>query len=78
MEGPLPINKLNSLEVTQMAKRKRHKVTGQCPQCACGDVSFIPSEEMIEKYTGPQEEMEILCPSCGTKHKGKLEVEEEK
>ncbi len=66
------------MEVISMAKKQRHKVTGQCPQCACGDVSFIPSEEMREKYIGSQEEIEILCPSCGTKHKGKLVIEEEK
>jgi hypothetical protein len=59
-----------------MAKKKRHVVHGECPQCACGDVSFIPSETMQEKYTGPEAEMEILCPSCGTKHKGKLVIEE--
>lgn len=58
-------------------KKKRHLVKGQCPQCACGDVSFIPSEEMLKKYAGPEEEMEILCPSCGTRHKGTLVVEEE-
>jgi len=59
-----------------MAKETRHTVRGQCPQCACGDVSFIPSETMKQKYIGPEEEIEILCPSCGTKHKGKLVVEE--
>lgn len=59
-----------------MAKKTRHVVRGECPQCACGDVSFIPSETMKDKYIGPEEEMEILCPSCGTKHKGKLVVEE--
>jgi len=59
-----------------MTKKQRHIVKGQCPQCACGDVSFIPSEKMREKYIGPQEEMEILCPTCGTKHKGQLVVEE--
>jgi hypothetical protein len=32
---------------------------------------------MKEKFIGPQEEVEILCPSCGTKHRGKLVVEEE-
>ncbi len=52
-------------------------VHGQCPQCACGDVSFIPSEEMKKKYAGPQDQVEILCPSCGTRIEGKL-VEEEK
>ena len=60
-----------------MAKRERHKVRGECPQCACGDVSFVPSEEMKKKYIGAPEEIEILCPSCGTKHKGTLIVEEE-
>lgn len=59
-------------------KRKRHMVRGQCPQCACGDVSFIPSEQMKEKYTGPEEEIDILCPSCGTTIKGKLTESEEK
>lgn len=51
---------------------------GVCPHCACGDVSFVPSEEMRKKYIGPEEEIEILCPTCGTKHKGKLVIEEEK
>jgi hypothetical protein len=60
-----------------MAKRQRHTVHGECPQCACGDVSFIASETMKEKYIGSPEEVEILCPSCGTKHKGKLVVQDE-
>jgi hypothetical protein len=60
-----------------MVKRKRHTVHGECPQCACGDVSFIAPEAMREKYIGSGEEVEILCPSCGTKHKGKLVVEDE-
>jgi hypothetical protein len=59
-----------------MAERKRYQVRGQCPQCACGDVSFLGPEKLKEKYIGPEQEMEILCPACGTKHKGKLvEVE---
>lgn len=59
-----------------MEKKQRHLVRGECPQCACGDVSFIPSKEMQEKYIGPKEEIEIRCPNCGTSHKGKLVVEE--
>jgi hypothetical protein len=60
-----------------MAEKKRYQVKGQCPQCACGDVSFLGPEKLKEKYIGPEQEMEILCPACGTKHKGKLvEVEE--
>ncbi len=60
-----------------MEKKRRYLVRGECPQCACGDVSFIPAEEMREKYIGPDEEIEILCPSCGVKHKGKVVAEEE-
>jgi hypothetical protein len=60
-----------------MVKKARHMVRGECPQCACGDVSFIAPEIMKEKYIGPGEEVEILSPSCGTKHKGKLTVVEE-
>ena len=60
-----------------MAEKKRYQVKGQCPQCACGDVSFLGPEKLKEKYIGPEQEMEILCPACGTKHKGKLvEVED--
>lgn len=53
-------------------EKKRRLVRGQCPQCACGDVSFIPSDEMKEKYIGSKEQIEILCPSCGTAIKGEL------
>ncbi len=61
-----------------MDGKKRRIVRGQCPQCACGDVSFIPPKEMRQKYSGPEDQIEILCPGCGSKIKGKLEVEEEK
>jgi hypothetical protein len=67
---------LNFME-EKMTKKKRVVVRGQCPQCACGDVTFVPSEIMKEKYIGSQEEIEILCPSCGTKHKGTMSIEEE-
>jgi len=61
-----------------MDRKKRRMVRGQCPQCACGDVTFIPPEELREKYSGPEDQIEILCPSCGTRIKGHLEHEEEK
>jgi len=32
---------------------------------------------MQEKYIGPEQEVEILCPNCGTKHKGKLVIQDE-
>jgi hypothetical protein len=59
-------------------EKKRRLVRGQCPQCACGDVSFVPPEEMKAKYTGPEDQIEILCPSCGAKIVGKVEEYEEK
>ncbi|MGO8943613.1 MAG: hypothetical protein ACLQJ7_08060 [Syntrophobacteraceae bacterium] len=55
--------------------KKRYKVRGECPQCACGDVSFLGPEVLKEKFIGDEKEIEILCPACGTKHK--VEVEEE-
>ncbi len=60
-----------------MTEKKRHLVRGECPHCACGDVSFLAPETMQEKYIGPKQEVEILCPSCGTKLKGKLVTQNE-
>lgn len=59
-----------------MAK-KRYRVRAQCPQCACGDVSFLGPEKLREKYIGPEEEIELLCPVCGTKHAAKVEQVED-
>ena len=61
-----------------MDSKKRRLVRGECPQCACGDVSFIPPEELKAKYSGPEDQIEILCPACGTKIKGQLEPEGKK
>ncbi len=49
-----------------MAK-KRVVVHAECPACACGDISFIPPEKMKEKFIGNPKEVDILCPTCGTK-----------
>ncbi len=57
-------------------KKRKYRVRGECPNCACGDVSFLGPETLKDKYIGPEAEMEILCPACGTKHTGKV-VEEE-
>jgi hypothetical protein len=35
-------------------------------------------ETLREKFIGKEEEIEITCPACGTKHKGKVEHVEEK
>ncbi len=56
-------------------KKKRYQVKGECPQCACGDVSFLGPEMLKEKFIGDKKQIEILCPACGTKHK--VTVEEE-
>ncbi len=56
---------------------KKYKVRAECPACACGSVSEVSPEAMREKFIGDEKEIDILCPLCGTKHKGHVEAEEE-
>jgi len=49
--------------------------TPSAPPCACGDISFIPPEKMKEKFIGNPKEVDILCPTCGTKTTGKVSEE---
>lgn len=58
-----------------MSKRK-YRVRAECPQCACGDITFLGPERLREKFIGDEKEIEILCPYCGTKIKGKVEETE--
>ena len=51
---------------------KKYRVRAECPQCACGDVTFLGPEKLREKFIGNEDEIEILCPVCGTRHKGML------
>jgi hypothetical protein len=60
----------------KMSKRK-YRVRAECPSCACGDVTFLGPDKLREKFIGDEKEIEILCPMCGTKHKGKVEEEKE-
>jgi len=60
-----------------MSEKKYH-VRAECPECACGDVSFLGPEKLREKFIGKEEEIEITCPLCGTKHMGHVDVEEVK
>ena len=55
---------------------KKYMVRAECPQCACGDISFLGPEKLREKFIGSEEEIEVTCPVCGTKHKGKIEERE--
>jgi Zn finger protein HypA/HybF involved in hydrogenase expression len=57
--------------------KKKYQVRAECPQCACGDVSFLGPEKLREKFIGDENEIDILCPLCGTKHKGKVVSEED-
>ncbi|MEE9419248.1 MAG: hypothetical protein V3W43_07205 [Desulfatiglandaceae bacterium] len=57
--------------------KKKYTVRAECPACACGDVSFLGPENLREKFIGNEEEVNILCPHCGTKIKGKVETEDE-
>jgi hypothetical protein len=59
-----------------MSKRK-YSVKAECPACACGDISFLGPEKLREKFIGKEEEIDILCPNCGTHIKGKVEEAEE-
>ncbi len=55
----------------------KYKVRAECPACACGDVSFLGPEKLREKFIGDEKEIEVLCPMCGTKHKGQVVEEKE-
>jgi hypothetical protein len=57
--------------------KKKYKVRAECPACSCGDVSFLGPEKLRDKFIGDEKEIEILCPMCGTKHKGEVETVEE-
>jgi Zn ribbon nucleic-acid-binding protein len=60
-----------------MAKKK-FIVHAECPACACGDISFLGPEALKEKFIGDEKEIDILCPMCGTKAKGKGKMLEDK
>ena len=57
-----------------MSKRK-YKVKAECPACACGDITFLGPEKLREKFIGNESEIDVTCPMCGTKTKGKVEEE---
>jgi hypothetical protein len=61
-------------EALTMSKKK-YTVRAECPACACGDISFLGPEKLSEKFIGDEKEIDILCPMCGTKTKGKVEEE---
>lgn len=56
-----------------MAKKKKYLVHAECPQCACGDITFLGPEELRKRFIGDEKEIDILCPLCGTKTAGKVE-----
>ncbi|MGA7561848.1 MAG: hypothetical protein WBW55_01430 [Desulfobaccales bacterium] len=55
--------------------KRRYKVRAECPACACGDISFLGPEDLRERFIGNEKEIDILCPMCGTKTKGKVTEE---
>ncbi len=58
-----------------MSERK-YRVRAESPACACGTVSHLNPETVREKFIGDEKVIEVLCPMCGTKHKGELSEEE--
>jgi hypothetical protein len=57
--------------------KKRYEIKVECPACACGDLTLLGPEKLREKLIGDEKEVEILCPMCGTKHKGTVEEHDE-
>jgi hypothetical protein len=58
--------------------KKKYLVRAECPQCACGSVSELSPEILREKFIGDEKEIDVLCPLCGTKHKGKVSEQEKR
>jgi uncharacterized Zn finger protein len=61
--------------MAEVAKGK-YTIKAECPKCASGDVSLLVPEKLREEFIGDETEVDILCPSCGTVHKGKVCEEE--
>ena len=55
---------------------KKYTVRAECPACACGSVSHIDPDRLREKFIGNEDEIDVLCPLCGTEHKGEVDREE--
>ena len=56
--------------------KKKYKVRAECPECACGDVTFLGPEKLREQFVGKEEEIEVLCPHCGSKYHSHVDEEE--
>jgi hypothetical protein len=52
-----------------MSKRK-YMVRAECPQCACGDVSFLGPEKLREKFIGDEKEMRFSVLSVEPSTRG--------
>jgi len=59
----------------ELMSKKKYRVRAECPACACGDITFLGPEKLREKFIGDEKEIEVTCPMCATKHKGKVEEE---
>lgn len=55
---------------------KKYRVRAECPQCACVTISHISPEILREKFIGDEKKIDILCPLCGTRHRGEIEKED--
>ncbi len=55
---------------------KKYSVRAECPNCACGSINHLSPETLSEKFIGDEKEIDVLCPLCGTKHKGKIKEDE--
>lgn len=56
--------------------KKKYEVRGECPSCACGTITHLSTEQVKEKYIGPEDQFEMNCPICGTKHMAEVHEED--
>ena len=56
---------------------KKYSVRAECPTCGCGSINHLSPEKLDDKFIGDEKEIDVLCPLCGTKHKGEMEEGEE-
>ena len=56
---------------------KRYKIESVCPECGCGLIEKMTPDEYVKKYGETTQEVDLVCPDCGKKHKVMVSREED-
>jgi hypothetical protein len=56
---------------SEKMSKKRYQVKAKCPNCACGTVSDMSTEE-IKARTVDGDNLEINCPECMEVHRANI------